>query len=183
MHIFNENHISLKFVSKGPIDNSSAMVQVMAPSHYLNQWWQRPMMSFITTRLQWTKACNNMSWINPYITQWELWSDSLVVNSHIFFITKTRVFPVDCTLNAQSAAEMCGMLLVVNNWCVIYSLFDKNISIEISEWWVPCIICWRKHHLNGNVFQLMTFSSQLNQENADVNSAIKAIYFQIFSKT
>ena len=36
--------ISLKFVPKGPIDNKSALVQVMAwrrqaTSHYLSQWW------------------------------------------------------------------------------------------------------------------------------------------------
>ena len=30
--------ISLKFVSKGPMDNIPALVQIMATSHYLNQW-------------------------------------------------------------------------------------------------------------------------------------------------
>ena len=34
--------ISLKYVPKGPINNDSALVQIVAwpaPSHYLNQWW------------------------------------------------------------------------------------------------------------------------------------------------
>ena len=47
--LFHENvwisiRISLKFVTKGPINNIPALVQIMvwrrsATSHYLNQWW------------------------------------------------------------------------------------------------------------------------------------------------
>ena len=32
-------NFSLKFVPQGPINNIPALVQIMAISHYLNQWW------------------------------------------------------------------------------------------------------------------------------------------------
>ena len=52
--------ISLKFVPKGPIDNKSALVQVMVgakqvTSHYLNQCWPSSLMHICGTRGRWVK--------------------------------------------------------------------------------------------------------------------------------
>ena len=48
----------LNFVPKGPIDNKSSLVQVMAwcrqaTSHYLNQWWLSLLMHICVTWPQW----------------------------------------------------------------------------------------------------------------------------------
>ena len=52
--------ISLKFVPKGPINNKSALVQVMAwhkqvTSRYLNQDWPSSTMHICSTRVRWVK--------------------------------------------------------------------------------------------------------------------------------
>ena len=46
--------ISLKFVPKGPINNIPALVQMMATSHYLNQWWV-DYWCICITRPQWVR--------------------------------------------------------------------------------------------------------------------------------
>ena len=58
MHFLNENvwfsnTIWLKFVTKGPINNSTAE---QATSHYLNQWWPSLVTHICVTWPQWVKA-------------------------------------------------------------------------------------------------------------------------------
>ena len=50
-----------KWVPLNPVDDKSALVQVMAwcrqaPSHYLNQCWPRSLMPYGITRPQWVKS-------------------------------------------------------------------------------------------------------------------------------
>ena len=57
--------ISLKFASKGPIDNKSVLAQVMAwrrraTSHYLNQWWPSSLTHKCVTRPQWVKIISTV---------------------------------------------------------------------------------------------------------------------------
>ena len=58
--------ISLKFVPKGPIDNKSILVQVMAgteqaTSHYLNQCWPYSLTHICVTRPQWVNSIAALS--------------------------------------------------------------------------------------------------------------------------
>ena len=73
-------NISLKFIPKGPLDNMSALVQIMAwwwkgSSHYLNQWWLNLMMHIRVTQPQWvTSLAPGLSGIFSWLTISELWT-------------------------------------------------------------------------------------------------------------
>ena len=55
--------ISLKLVPKSPINNKSALVQMMATSHDLNQWWLRLPTHMCVTRPQWVKFSSTFLFI------------------------------------------------------------------------------------------------------------------------
>ena len=68
--------ISLKFVPNGPIDNITALVQIMtrdqATSHYLNQWWSvywRIYASLGLNELNWYPLTLSSHW-NPFETRY-----------------------------------------------------------------------------------------------------------------
>ena len=60
-NLLNENvwipiKISLQFVSKVPINNIPTSVQILATSHYLNQWWPSSTTHICVTRPHWVKG-------------------------------------------------------------------------------------------------------------------------------
>ena len=61
-------NISLKFVSKGPINNIPALIQIMvwcrqATSHYLNQWWLDYRRIYASCGLnELKKTCPSLPW-------------------------------------------------------------------------------------------------------------------------
>ena len=62
--------ISLKCIPKGPIDNMTALVQIMAwrrTDHYLNQWWPRLPIHMCVTRPQWVNrwVVKSLYGLNP----------------------------------------------------------------------------------------------------------------------
>ena len=80
MQFFNDNHCILmlilqKYGHMGPVDKMSSLVQVMAcclmtTSHYLNQYWLRPLIPHWATRCQWI---GNVNWEVSELGMWIGW--------------------------------------------------------------------------------------------------------------
>ena len=93
---------SLAFVPKGPINNIPTLVQVMATSHYLNQWW------LIYRRIFASLGLNELMILNTFIctksVNWsaKCWKISRGVSLALQLATTFIVYS-DCTINMAFA--------------------------------------------------------------------------------